>query len=583
MVLLRRLRIVVSLFLLLLLAAVPPCSADLVPLDAPGVQFPQEMSSTWKEVRKAIRAEDWASIPSLIDRFDAQRKKYAYSGLHSISMELIDFAHNVLDKGNKEQAYLLSQYAQQLSPGAPSVILASIPIVREARGASSALVSVREMLSFFHRTPDVLILLTDVFLYPILFVFGLALFLSLGLCLSKDMVLIMRRMAAMLPLTIRGYLTPPLVAFLLMAPLLGGIYVALVCWSLITVFIVPRYRFFCLATGILLIGWATVIPLKENIHAWIVSDKIRVMRQVLAGSFEPGYESAFKELQAERPDDPLVPYAYALLLVQGNEYRRASELFDSLESERYLKPWILVQRGNMYMKQGKFQKADEMYDAAEAKGINTAEFFINRSRVKSKRMKTRESREYLKRAVSLDSMIVSESTDEEAATSVTQSEGIHVKPVYLPATYVFSSTLLPAITSIKPYDVRAQTIIPGVSMLHLCILGVALVCLSIFVRRQVSDHQVRLYFPRYKTPAIWKYLVLIIPGAGWFVSRHPIWGLVAVTLFLLCCAPLLPLPEHTLIVYGLVEDFFVPYISVLVGVAISLYVLSFPNDSQEDY
>lgn len=549
------------------------------PAEAAPVPYPRSVKNIWKDLRSAVKSKEWDEARALSKKLDTVRVESGYDGFHSYSTELIGFAESTLQKGHQDEAFELIRMARTLSPGSPMIILKTLPVVRATRGSQEVLASLRDLFSHLHRSPDILIEFIDIVTYPLLLALGLTVFLAFGISLSRDLVLIVRRVAARLPMLSRGLFAPIIVTLLLIVPFLGGMYVAMLSWSVIAILIVPRYRFFALLTGALFVVWGTIIPIKENLRVWVEAEDIKLMRQVLAGSFEGNAHQSFERLLIHRPDDTLVPYTYGVLLLQGKQYKKAGEMFDRAEGDRSLLPWIMAQRGNLLMRQRNYKVADQMFDVAEANGLDSPEFFVNRSRVKSQILETIEAREYMSKAAAISPDIVEESSKEEALRS---GDELHIKPLYLPFSRLMKSTLLPSLKTTEPYDSRAQQIIPGVTMIQLCIIGGILFSMGIFIRRQESDHQVRLYYPNYTGPAIWRFLVMIVPGAGWMISRRPILGITGILIFALLCVPLLAAPEDASLVYGLLSDLKIPYLTVLAGVAISLYVLSMPGTAEEE-
>lgn len=535
--------------------------------------------SLWAEVQEGLVADDLHRVQSSIEDLQELKLISGYLSLETYSSALLDYASARLKSGKIEEAAYLTRSAFLLSPDNLPVEIQAFPIVLALGMRSGYEQSLRLARAFLH-SPEYILSSFVHLTYPILWAITLAMIVTLVSVVFSHAADLYRQFALRFPQRWRGVAIMALLPTLLLSPPFFGPLPCVAVWSLVIVWSLPRYKMLGILAGALLAVWGFLIPLRENVLAWLSDPGVQSMIRVSRGDYVPESRNRLISLAHRRADDGLV---YFTLSQVFRGYRDLDGAYQALSrAEKWLpaSPTLVAEHGMIAYLSKDFVKAEEKLEEAQELGLHSAALYFNLSRVKFDLMKTEESRDLHRDALRADPTATR--LYEEREHYLTLRDGEILAEERPPWSWYMRSALTPIRGLEVRGEVLAQSLWMGLKPIPLSVLGVILLLFSLMVR----EGKVRSpyhYFPTYRASRLEELLVGLLPSGSWVKTGKPIVGLVMSCTLILASFPLVEWPGDSLLLFAAIPWARTGYLIGFVVLSILFYYLTFTvSRSNED-
>lgn len=533
--------------------------------------LPEKIHNTWYQVVAADEAGKMKTVNRLVDEMEVMMQKAGFTALEEYSLYFITRGESELEALDYETAGLYARKALKLSPGSPRIIAQSLPLVRATHTApvfEQVMMLVKQLGSF----PEMALFILKSAIYPILWGLTIGLYLLFSFLFIFRSRELLRVVANALPHKTRGYLAPLVTTLAVVIPCFFGPIWALACWAVVVLAFMKERRFLSLAVGVVIILWALLIPIRENLELWLEDKGIQTMLNVSSGMFNQTDLTVLRDLTEERPKDAVAQFTYGQLLRKYRQYDKAVLAFQRAEKLLGKQAWTKAQLGATAFLDGEIDKSEEYHSDAEKMGLESAEFYFNYSKVKFEKTDLAGSEEYLLKARRADRRVVDLLSEREKLLKYTSVYS--VGDVGLPITKILASALRP-MKGVGEQEKKVAKALLGFSVSSPVFMGLLSLIILIGYYIAGDPKQTRgvgSYYNTYEPSKFISTMIRVFPGAGWIVSDRPIVSLLFLIITVSLVLPVLGWPRDTTILFSSFPDVFVLYATF---VSLVLLLLSF--------
>ena len=341
----------------------------------------------------------------------------------------------------------------------------------------------------------------------------------------------------------------------------------LFAWGLIFTLVVPHRRWLGFIAGSVLLAWGSLVPLRESLAAWVLSDGTLAAFRVYTGSFQPRDADALKASVEQRPDDGFLVYSYGLLLRRLGYLDGADQAFSRAERILGEQPYTFAQRGMVSFLRGDAVQAKQLFEAAESRGLATPEFLFNFSKIYFELADTARSRALSMEAYKANRPLVTELRAREERLGLLSGKAL--AEIQLPIQYALTSAFIPLDGVRSTVDDVGFALMPGLNPLWILLPGCALVALFLVRGGTEAVRRMTVYYSGYRCPLLVKGFVRIFPGGGFVLGGRPGLAWCLTSFSILLCLPLIGWPAD---IAALSEA--VPLFTPVYGAIAALIVLA---------
>jgi hypothetical protein len=219
--------------------------------------------------------------------------------------------------------------------------------------------------------------------YPALYSLSLVLFLIAIFTLSADSKVLLAKLTEFIP---PGRLRTPggivLLSVMLVMPLASGVLMSLVLWGIVIFMFLRHRKYLGLGIGLLMLGWGTMIPLREQAANWRADNELQFLMQSYRETVSPTEGRRFQWLLDQRSKDPLVVQAYARFLRETGDYDKALSVLSTASESLGKAGWIYAEMGLASYLKRDFKESEYFYKKAQESGFKSAALYYNWSLLK---------------------------------------------------------------------------------------------------------------------------------------------------------------------------------------------------------
>jgi tetratricopeptide (TPR) repeat protein len=524
-----------------LVPARPVCGADLpsTPAIDRSESLAERIKGEWRRVLQGIKNDDLREIHDACGRLEELRNLGGFTALDEYSLLLVEEGYRRLERAQLDGAAFFAKKALQLSPSSPSVALHSLGLVKGTGVApvgSQLVYILRQAWSY----PALVLSGVKTAIYPFLWAILFGLYISFVIYYAFHLKVILTGVARFIPTHLRGMLAPVATFALLAVPCLFGPLWCLACWSVLLLFASSEKRWLTFHTGVVLVLWGTLIPIRENLKLWLEDDGIASMLRVSEGSFSDLDKGRLEGLIRRRPSDPTVYFAYGQHLRRREDWGAADAAFARAEELLSAQPWTLAQRGLVAYLAGDLPKALEYYERAEREGLDSPEFLFNYSKARFDNLDTDVSRALHARAQEKAPVLVADLKKREEALGTRA-----VAEIRLPSHILLRASLDPVAPLAGKLRERARTLMKGAQPFHMAGAGVLLLLLFFTLGERKKRVRFQTYYRTYLPSRILETFLRFIPGGAWTLTGQPTVTFLVLSLFFFLAFPLVGWPSES--------------------------------------
>lgn len=525
-----------TLFLLLLLLCelvISPCACAEEGTKAPLVQ---QIREVWGEVLEGISEKNLKKVHESCDELDRLRVQAGFADLDDYSIFLANEAGRRLDSGDIETGAFYTKKALQLSPNSPAVAFQTLPLVYE-----TGVVPFRGQLTFvFSKVwyyPRLLLGMLNNLIYLLLWGAILGLYLAFVLHFSYHIKTALTSVARLLPPMVMGSASPLITFFILATPCVLGPVWCLGIWSLILLMLSTQRRWLTLLTGVVFVVMSLLIPLREQLGAWLRDEGVQSILRISEGAFSDLDRARLASVVSRRENDPIAPYVYGQYLRKHEQWDDAERAFLKAEALLGHQGWTVAQRGLIQFLKGNSDEAARLFKQAEQEGMRTPEFLFNYSKVKFDLLDTDGSMQLSMEAQRLDPRLMQEMKQRE---EILKREA--VAEISLPPSVIVRGSLnlfapLPA-ASVE----RTSMVLKGGGPMLLLVSGLILVVLFFFIGEKKRRARFHSYYSKYRPSPFLESFLRFLPGGAWIIVGRPATASVILSAFFVASLPLIGWP-----------------------------------------
>ena len=501
------------------------------------------LKTQWAAVCEAIQRGELRLANELISSLEAKKAELGYSSLEDYSLFLLASAEQKFSAGDREAASFLIRKAWQLSPTSGSVLIRSVRLAHLTGAGAPEDVFLRAVKALIS-DKEFLTKVLKGLIYPFLWALSLALYVTIVFSFCREADVILQKIARLMPVRIRGIITPFVFLMILVTPCFFSLLWCLWFWSLLIYVFIPWRRWVAFMVAVVLGLWAALIPIRENLDLRLAEQGIRTLLRASSGNYSFMDRSALQKLAADRPLDAAVHFVYGQVLRREGKYEEARRAFlRAAALWREGKPFPKVELGILAFLSGDASQADQYFSEAEAAGVRSAAFFFNYSKVKFDLMDTAASRALLAQANKNDPELVAGLQTREGTLGFRSGQSI--AEISLPLKDLLPSLVASIPDAQRLHDAVAMVVMPGVR--PLAISGLAMILLLGFFlvgAKERSSWRSMLY-RHYSMPGVVRCMFWLVPGGAWVRMGRPAVGALLLTMILLAGMPILGWPAET--------------------------------------
>jgi len=428
-----------------------------------------------------------------------------------------------------------------LSPYSSRVLVKSLPLVQVTSGTKAMLSQLGKAVKWIWYYPEILVNFLWGLIYPLLWALTLGLYTATSLYLLYNMRDVIASIARHFPTMIRGFVSPVLAVGVLCAPVVFGPIASVAVWGLVIFILLPERRWLGFLAGAVLLLWAGLIPVRENIGLWLADDGVQTMLRVSSGAHSRADREVLEALTNKRENDGVVYYTYGQLLRKYEEYDKSERMFERAEKLLGKQPWTVSQRGTIAFLKGEFERADRLFGKAQKMGYDSPEFLLNYSKIKFELMDTAASRELYKNANRKNSDLAGLLRKREKIVGIRGNSAI--AEMQLPNRVIFQSALIP-LTGVRPITSRiTAALVKKSTPMQLGLMGLVLIVLFFLLPTNKPRKKIGSYYQQYTPSGVLLFFIHIIPGGSWVVRGRPVWTFIATSVCFLLLMPIVRWPH----------------------------------------
>lgn len=494
------------------------------------------MTTAWQRALNGIQTNDVKAVNDAVLQVEELRKNAGYRSVDDYSMVLIRAGEAALADGDIDSAAFYTRSALRLSPDSPRILLDSAPMVYYT-GVGSATSNVWAALMHLPRSPVLCISIVARSIYPVLLAITMAVYIILMLYIVFWMSDLLRGMAGYFPPYIRGIATPLVTVILLAVPISFGPLICAVAWSLVLWISDRRRRWPCLMTGVLLLAWSFVAPLREKLFLWSEVPGTRVVLDVTSGTLG-GIDNFELETHLKKnPEDGAGWFILGQLKRKSGDYAAARVALARAEMLLSGNPSVVIELATVYALQGEVVEAQRLIEDAHKAGASSAEYYFNRSKIEMLQLDTAAARESMLQAERKDGALARELKQREESLG-------HENAVTYADARLSMWTLLGTLAQVelKNADAAPQALFPGFGTGAMAILAVGLFGAAMIPPSSRKGRRVSPYYTEYVPSNVVMTFLKLVPGGQWIIENRPIRGAIILGFFLILAMPLVAWP-----------------------------------------
>ena len=457
----------------------------------------------WQSLLESLARDQLESANEALNDLKALRLEYGLESFEEYSLFLIVSGLDDLRRGNPLRAKFRSQAALDLSPRSPRVLSGGAQLFRltEVLGAFPHAI---RLISACASDPLALTTIVVKAAYPILWGATLALYVLFVFAVLADFRAIRHVLQRFFPAEFQG--PTILIGIMLILPLPFGVLWSIAIWGALLGALVPGRRWHAFAAGVLLVLWGSIIPIRENLAAWITDPGQALALRVQAGDFQVEADRILTQLAAVRPNDAIAVVARAQVSLYEGDTTTAGALLERAAAILPESVGIKSMRGFLAGVSGDYTKAKTLMLAAIEESAPSAALLFNYSKVQFELFDHPASRELLAQARSLNPKLVDDFEQRETKYSTSVLKGY--APVRIDWRAVLASGLGGLPSASAQADVVSRLMI---NMRPFAIVGMGCVLIVLFMFRSPVGSSVIKRDARLVPPL--DLLALLIPGA----------------------------------------------------------------------
>ncbi len=536
----------------------------------------------WGEVLHAIESDHLGVAADKLNELNSIKLALGYDSMDQHSRVLIGYGIRALNAKDLDKAHFFQRRALLLSPHSPSILIHSLWLARET-GMSAVISQLMSAIYYSAYSPRVLLRVAEILTYPALWALTFGLYLVLLFSIALNVLPAIRMGVRFVPTAVRGIFGPPLVVMGLCLPAMMGPVWAVAIWGLYLRALAPQKRWAPFLSGVMVLLWGCIIPLKENLTVWLHDRHVTALLAEGSGDFLTSLQgdgALLSELATARTSDGVVLYAVGQAQFRKGEYEKAAKTL--LRAEGIIGgPWTKATRGMVAIGNGALEAADKLFSEAEEDGLDTAQFYFNYSKLKFALSDTAKSREYLSRANAVDEEITRELETLDASLPTGTLRGY--ASIKLPW-WVVSKSAFAVIPGLKNlYDNRAATVMKGVTPMGMLGVGALLLALSAWVTKGPRRVRGQSYYSGYSVPTLFLTVIRFFPGGSFVLAGRPLLGGLFASLAFLILFPLFGWPSGGYFTDEAL-DAFSPYyyVAAMLTVVVLIALGHYFNEEEEE-
>jgi hypothetical protein len=498
-----------------------------------------DIESKWQEIDSKLKNKDIPSANESLNDLENIKIKAGISELPEISSLLLAFSENYWAAGDKETAKFLSRKSVEFSPQSTNFLIEAMPCLIAFGVKSHGQVLVEIIKSALTRY-DIMAQIGVSLIYPILWSLTFSALLCASMLFFIDIHLLLTNLKKLLPKRIGVYAASPLLAAFLILPLLGGPISTLILYAPIIYLLLPRARLLSAAAGVIIIFWAALIPIRENMYSWVNNPGIQTMLRVSSGIFHPDDSKMLAELLESRPRDVAFMFAYSKSLKREGNLDLAEKIIINLQKNSGSRMEYDAELGSIEFLKSQNEKADSIYKELEKKNKSDAAFLFNYSKIRFDLMDTEQSRSLYEQANKTDPVLINNLRQREEQFGIRNISSL--AEFYLPLSYLLKSSLIPNENSREIAGRIADGIFPFLGLQKLSICGLILLLILLFVSGKKKPRRQGRAPKEYKPVIVAPRVISAFPGGGMIANQHVLKAAFFMTFWVFITLPLLNWP-----------------------------------------
>lgn len=464
----------------------------------------------WQALLEPLAADKIELASAALNNLKELRAEYGLESFEEYSLFLIVTGLDDLRHGENARAKFRAQAALDLSPHSPRVLSGGAQLFRLTGVLGSFEHAARLVSASIHDPLSATGMVVKA-AYPILWAATLALYIAFVFAVIADFRSIRSVLQRFFPSEFQG--PTLLVGLMLILPLPFGILWSLAIWGAMLGSLVPGRRWHAFAAGVLLVLWGSVIPIRENLTAWITDPGQAVALKVQAGDFQVEADRLLTQLSAIRPDDGIAVVARAQIALYQGDIALANALLDRAGVILTQNVSVTSMRGLLAALSGDFAKAKTFMQSALDQAAPSAELLFNYSKVQFELLDHAASRELLGRAREKDAALIN--LLEQRETKYPNGVFKGYAPIRIDAGAILSSGLGALPSASAQADVVSRLMM---NTRPFTLVGLGCVLIVLFMVRSPKGRALPRGDAKLVPPL--DLLALIIPGATNSSERH---------------------------------------------------------------
>lgn len=496
----------------------------------------QQIREVWGHVLQGISDKDLKKVHDAANELDTFRVQAGFSDLEDYSLFLADEGARRLETGDIESSAFYARKALQLSPNSPSVAFRTLPLVYE-----TGVVPLTGQLSFVFtrswRDPRILLTVVNNLAYLLLWGALFGLYLAFVLHFSYHIKAALTSVARLLPHSVMGIAAPVITFFILAVPCVLGPVWCLGVWSLIVLMLSTQRRWLTFLTGVLFVTMAVVIPLREQLGAWLRDEGVQSILRISEGAFSDLDRARLASVVARRGEDPVAAYVYGQYLRKHEEWDDAERAFLKAEALLGQQGWTIAQRGLIQYLRGNVEEASRLFEKAEKDGLRTPQLLFNYSKIKFELLDTEGSMQLSLDAQRMDPRFMNEMKQREEVLKRKAVAEISLPPHVVVRESLDLSAPLPS----AALD-RITLLLKGGSVRLLLFSGIILIALFFLIGERKRRARFHSYYSQYRPSPFLESFLRFLPGGAWIIVGKPATAAGILGVFFVMAFPLVGWP-----------------------------------------
>ena len=376
------------------------------------VPLSKKADTAWQALLEPLARNQLESAADALKSLDALRLEYGLESFEEYSLFLVVSGLDDLRHGELTRAKFKAQAALELSPRSPRVLSGGAQLFR-LTGQLGALSHAVRLITASAHDPLALTSFAIKAAYPILWAATLALYVVFVFAVLSDFRSIRQFLQKFVPVEFQG--PTIIVGLMLVMPLPFGILWSIAIWGAMLGTLVPGRRWHAFAAGVLLVLWGSVIPIRENLAAWITDSGQALALRVQAGDFQVEADRLLTQLAAVRPDDGIATVARAQVALYQGDVSTSAALLERAAAILPNSVGVTAMRGLLAAISGDYHKAKSVMDTALEQAKPSPELLFNYSKVQFELLDHPASRESLALARELNPALVNSLEERETS------------------------------------------------------------------------------------------------------------------------------------------------------------------------